>query len=78
MILTFLVGAHRNTGTVNHFFDETEWLVFSYSDPNTQEQIDKVRSHACIAIDVPVRGFIFDVETGLLREVPPIAQQIVG
>ena len=25
--------------------------------------------------DVPVRGFIFDVDTGLLREVQPIAQQ---
>jgi carbonic anhydrase len=44
---------------------------FSYKDPeeNTREQIKKVRSHPWIAKDVPVRGFIFDVETGLLREV---------
>jgi carbonic anhydrase len=44
---------------------------FSYKDPeeNTREQIKKVRSHPWIAEDVPVRGFIFDVETGLLREV---------
>lgn len=50
---------------------------FSYSDPerNTQEQIDKVRSHPWIAKDVPVRGFIFDVETGLLREVQPMAKE---
>jgi carbonic anhydrase len=50
---------------------------FSYSDPeqNTQEQINKVRSHPWIAKDVPVRGFIFDVEKGLLREVQPIARQ---
>jgi carbonic anhydrase len=50
---------------------------FSYSDPvqNTQEQINKVRSHPWIAKDVPVRGFIFDVDTGLLREVQPIARQ---
>jgi carbonic anhydrase len=49
---------------------------FSYSDPdqNTREQIDKVRSHPWIAKDVPVRGAIFDVETGLLREVQPIAR----
>jgi carbonic anhydrase len=48
---------------------------FSYHDPeqNTREQIDKVRSHPWIAKDVPVRGFVFDVETGLLREVHPIA-----
>jgi carbonic anhydrase len=50
---------------------------FSYKDPeqNTQEQINKVRSLPWIAKDVPVRGFIFDVETGLLREVQPIAQR---
>ena len=44
---------------------------FSYKDPeqNTREQIKKVRSHPWIAKEVPVRGFIFDVDTGLLREV---------
>ena len=49
---------------------------FSYKDPeqNTQEQINRVRSHPWIATDVPVRGFVFDVETGLVREVQPIAQ----
>jgi len=49
---------------------------FSYKDPeeNTREQIKKVRSHPWIAKDVPVRGVIFDVDTGLLREVRPHAQ----
>jgi carbonic anhydrase len=49
---------------------------FSYSDPeeNTREQIKKVTSHPWIAKEIPVRGFIFDVETGLLREVQQIAQ----
>jgi carbonic anhydrase len=49
---------------------------FSYKDPeeNTREQLKKVRSHPWIAKDVPVRGFIFDVETGSLREVQQIAQ----
>jgi carbonic anhydrase len=44
---------------------------FSYKDPeqNTREQIKKVRSHPWIAKEVSVRGFIFDVETGLIREV---------
>jgi carbonic anhydrase len=50
---------------------------FSFSDPeqNTREQIQKVRSHPWISKQVPVRGAIFDVETGLLREVQPMAQQ---
>ncbi len=44
---------------------------FSYKDPeqHTRDQIEKVRSHPWIAKDVPVRGFIFDMETGLLSEV---------
>jgi carbonic anhydrase len=49
---------------------------YSYIDPeqNTQEQIKKVRSHPWIAPDVPVRGFVFDVETGRLREVKPVGR----
>jgi len=44
---------------------------FSYKDPeqNTREQIEKVRSHPWIAKEIPVRGVILDVETGILREV---------
>src|ERR1700727_2165375 len=44
---------------------------FSYKDPdqNTREQIDKVRSHPWIAKDVHVRGFVFDMETGVIKEV---------
>src|SRR5580700_253358 len=50
---------------------------FSFRDPeeNTREQLKKVTSHPWIAKDIPVRGFIFDVETGVLREVQSIAQQ---
>ena len=50
---------------------------FSYKDPdeNTREQIKKVTSHPWIAKDIPVRGIIFDVETGVLREVQQVAHQ---
>jgi carbonic anhydrase len=50
---------------------------FSYKDPveNTREQIKKVRSHPWIAKDVPVRGFIFDVDTGKLREVRVLEEE---
>jgi carbonic anhydrase len=49
---------------------------FSYKDPdsNTREQMRKVRSHPWIAKEVPVRGFVFDVETGLIREIQQVAQ----
>lgn len=44
---------------------------FAYKDPerNTREQIKKVRSHPWIEKRIPVRGFVFDMETGLLSEV---------
>jgi carbonic anhydrase len=49
---------------------------FSYKDPeqNTLEQINKVRSHPWIAKEIPVRGFIFNVETGLIKEVRRVPQ----
>jgi carbonic anhydrase len=49
---------------------------FSYKDPeqNAREQIKTVRSHPWIAKEVPVRGFAFDVETGLIREIQQVAQ----
>jgi carbonic anhydrase len=50
---------------------------FSYKDPeqNTREQIEKIRSHPWIAKEIPVRGFVFDMKTGLLSEVAAAAKQ---
>jgi carbonic anhydrase len=50
---------------------------FAYKDPevNTREQIKKVRSHPWIAKEIPVRGFVFDMETGLLSEVQSLQEQ---
>jgi carbonic anhydrase len=50
---------------------------FSYKDPeqNTREQIKMVRSHPWISKNVPVRGFVFDMETGLLSEVEAVPQR---
>jgi carbonic anhydrase len=50
---------------------------FSFKDPeqHTREQIEKVRSHPWIAKEVPVRGFVLDMETGLLREVDAVPKQ---
>jgi carbonic anhydrase len=52
---------------------------FSYKDPeqHTREQIEKVRSHPWIAKEVPVRGFVLDMESGLLREVEATPKESV-
>ena len=46
---------------------------YSFTDAvaNTKEQIQKARSHPWISPEVPVRGFVYDVNTGRLREVVP-------
>jgi carbonic anhydrase len=50
---------------------------FSYKDPeqNTLDQIKKVSAHPWIAKDIPVRGVIFDVDTGVLREIKQAVEQ---
>jgi carbonic anhydrase len=50
---------------------------FAFKDPvqNTREQIRMVRAHPWIAKDVPVRGFVFDMETGLLSEVEAVDEK---
>jgi carbonic anhydrase len=52
---------------------------FSYKDPDqhTREQIEKVRSHPWIAKEVSVRGFVLDMESGLLREVEATPKETV-
>src|ERR1700722_9769372 len=54
--------------------------LFSFKDPeeNTREQMKKVRSHPWIAKEVPVRGFVFDVETGLITEVHRVPHDVAA
>jgi carbonic anhydrase len=53
---------------------------YSFSDleDNTREQMQKARSHPWIAPTVPVRGFIYDLDTGRLREVSPARQTVAA
>lgn len=44
--------------------------TFSDLAGNVREQIQKVKSHPCIPGHIPVRGFIYNVKTGRLDEVP--------
>lgn len=50
---------------------------FSYKDPeqNAREQIKMVRSHPWIAREIPVRAFVFNMETDLLHEVQEIPER---
>jgi carbonic anhydrase len=51
---------------------------FTDVEENTKEQIQKARSHPWISQEVPVRGFIYDVNTGRLSEVFADAETVSG
>jgi carbonic anhydrase len=46
-----------------HFYSDVNWT--------TQKQVMKLRSHPWIPAAVVIRGFVFDLATGELREVTP-------
>jgi carbonic anhydrase len=45
------------------------FFAFSNVDANVLEQVHKIKSHPWIPRQIPVRGFVYDVKTGKLREV---------
>ncbi len=45
------------------------FYAFTDLDGNTRQQVQKVKAHPWIDKNIPVRGFVYDVRTGRLREV---------
>jgi carbonic anhydrase len=45
--------------------------AFQDIDQNVREQLQKLRSHPWIPPTVAIHGFVYDVQTGRLREVKP-------
>jgi carbonic anhydrase len=53
---------------------------YSFTDitENTKEQVYKARSHPWISVDVPIRGFVYDLSTGRFKEVVPDNRAVTG
>lgn len=45
------------------------FFSFRNLEENVREQVQKIRSHPWIPKGIPVRGFIYDVKSGKLREI---------
>lgn len=43
--------------------------AFKDVEKNVREQVQKLESHSWVRSDLKIRGFVFDVQTGKLREV---------
>jgi carbonic anhydrase len=49
--------------------DDIEFHSFPNLEENVKKQVSKIRSHPLIPKDIPVTGFVYEVESGLLRRV---------
>jgi carbonic anhydrase len=59
--LTEKMGTTADEPSHFHAFDDLE--------ANVQQQMQRVKSHPWIPKNIPVRGFVYDVKTGKLKEV---------
>jgi|HubBroStandDraft_2_1064218.scaffolds.fasta_scaffold121458_2 carbonic anhydrase len=66
----------KQTGTAP--IAPAKFYSFTDAEANTKEQIQKTRSHPWISPDVPVRGFVFDENTGRLSEVFPDRESVAS
>src|SRR5271169_2224202 len=46
------------------------FFAFQNIDENVRHQLQKLRTHPWIPASVTIRGFVYDVTTGKLREIP--------
>jgi carbonic anhydrase len=49
--------------------DDIEFHSFPNLEENVKKQVSKIKSHPLIPKDILVTGFVYDVESGLLRKV---------
>ncbi len=47
-----------------------DWLTFSDNAKSVLEDVQRIRNHPLVPGDIPVYGYIYDVKTGRLVEVP--------
>jgi carbonic anhydrase len=55
-------------GSVHGHF--VKWLTFTDLAASVTEDVRRIRSHPLVAGDIPVYGYIYDVRSGKLLEVP--------
>ncbi len=82
----FLVIHHEDCGMMTHTNEQirevlrrdlnadasgVDFLPFTDLDESVREDVEAIRSSPLIADDIAVRGFVYDVKSGRLREVRP-------
>lgn len=47
-----------------------DWLTISDRDRSVVEDVTRIRLHPLVPRDIPIYGYVYDVKTGKLIEVP--------
>src|SRR5215467_203531 len=50
--------------------DYINWLTFSDNAKSVVEDVTRIRNHSLVPTDIPIYGYIYDVKSGELLEVP--------
>lgn len=58
------------TGPGSKEADFVDWLTISDRDKSVVEDVERIRRHPLVPKNIPIYGFVYDVETGKLLEVP--------
>lgn len=60
---------HRLTAQTGKDASHLQFHAFTNLDENVTEQVTRVRQHPFLPRDIQVRGYVYDVKKGALREV---------
>jgi len=58
------------TGPGSKEADFVDWLTISDRNKSVVEDVERIRRHPLVPKNIPIYGFVYDVETGKLLEVP--------
>jgi carbonic anhydrase len=50
--------------------DFIDWLTISHTENAVTEDVRRIRRHPLVPAGIPIYGFVYDVKTGSLNEVP--------
>ena len=50
---------------------EIDWLTIADREQSVVDDVRRIRSHPLVPDTIPIHGYLYDVATGRLTEVPP-------
>ena len=54
--------------------NDIDWLIFKEKEGSVVSDVRRLRAHPLVPQDIPIHGYIYDVKTGRLVEVPGLAK----